>query len=307
MPSLNNSAKFAFFYMLLFVTLIFVALSVGMIVFHIIDAADQSVLKFAISALIISAPIFYFTIWQIFKNLTAGILPKDSAIRHWLTYFILFVASAVMIGWLIGAINSFLGGEFTIKFILKAITAIFISAIIFTFYFYDIKREEVGGKNNKIILAYFYCSLAIVIIVFIAGLFFIESPAETRNRKLDNVILQKFDAVDGEIQNYYTDKNKLPDNFEVLQAGQSYLTDDDLKDSSINTVFDYKISSNNSYQLCAIFRASNKNKNEHDKNMIYDDFKDRWPHEAGYQCLEQRVNKINENNSLSAPLLKRID
>lgn len=302
MPTTNNSAKFAFFYMLSLVALIFMALSVGMIVFQIInknivDAINQysgsyspSALKFAISALIISAPIFYFTIRQIFKNLIAGTLPKDSAIRRWLTYFILLVASVVMIGWLIGTINSFLGGELTTKFILKAITAILISAVIFTFYFYDIKREEVGGKNDKIILAYFYGSLAIIIIAFAASLFFVESPTETRNRRLDNAILDRFERLDGVIQAYYQDKDALPNDLDILLADYSYLTNDDLNDPTNNTAFDYKISSSNSYQLCASFRTSNKDKNIEDNNY----YQERWPHEAGYQCLKQTAKNINE-------------
>ncbi|MEK7557588.1 MAG: DUF5671 domain-containing protein [Patescibacteria group bacterium] len=296
----NNSAKFAFFYALSLVALVFMATSVGMIIFqiinkNIIDVIDQyssnyspTDLKLAISALIISAPIFYFTIWQIFKNLITGALSKDSAIRRWLTYFILLIVSIVMIGWFIGAINNFLGGEITVKFILKAITAILISAIIFTFYFYDIKREDVDKKNNKIILTYFYCSLIIIVAVFIASLFFVESPAKTRNRKLDNAILQRFDRIDSEIQSYYIDKKKLPDNFKVLLAGQSYLNSDDLKDPATNVAFDYKVSGGGSYQLCANFRLSNKDKNIQDEGMN-DNFKERWSHEIGYQCLNQKI------------------
>ncbi|MEK7167302.1 MAG: DUF5671 domain-containing protein [Patescibacteria group bacterium] len=295
--------------MLSLVALVFMSLSTGMIIFQIInknivDAINQydgnyspDALKFAISALIISTPIFYFTIWRIFKNLISGALQKDSAVRRWLIYFILFVASVVVIGWLIGVFNNFLQGELTIKFILKAITAIFISSAIFTFYLYDIKREEVN-KNNKVILSYFYCSLTIVIIVFTASLFFVESPTETRNRKLDNAILGKFDKLDSAIQNYYIDKNKLPDNLdEIAQIDSGYLTDNnDLKDPTTNAMFDYKIFSNSGYELCANFRTSNKN------DAIIEDYnnsyKERWPHESGYQCLKQRINLLNNSGVL---------
>lgn len=312
-PTVKNSAKFAFFYLLSLVALVFLAMSVGMIIFqiinkNIIDIINQysgnyspDALKLAISALIISAPIFYFITWQIFKNLVEGTLSKDSAIRRWLTYFILLIVSIVMIGWFIGAINSFLGGELTIKFILKAITAILISAIIFSFYFYDIKREDVC-KKNKIILAYFYCSLAIVIVAFIASLFFVESPTITRNRKLDNAILQRFDKLDGEIRGYYANKSKLPDNLEILLAERSYLINEDLEDPSTKVVFDYKISGDKSYQLCANFRMSNKDKNIQDENMGYDEYKVKWSHEAGDQCLKQIIVKDIDNSVEIPPL-----
>ncbi|MEK9130219.1 MAG: DUF5671 domain-containing protein [Patescibacteria group bacterium] len=307
----NNSAKFAFFYMLSLVALVFMSLSTGMIIFQIInkniaDAINQydgnyspDALKFAISALIISAPIFYFTIWRIFKNLISGILSKDSAVRRWLTYFILFVASVVVIGWLIGVFYNFLQGELTIKFILKAITTIFISSAIFSFYLYDIKREAVN-KNNKVILSYFYCSLGIIIIVFVASLFFVESPTETRNRRLDDVILEKFDKLDTAIQHYYVDKNKLPDNFKEIMQAENNLTNDDLKDSVANTMFDYKIFSNTSYELCANFRVSNKNSATLEDE--YNNYKERWPHESGYQCLKQRVSLLNKIDVMTTPI-----
>ena len=299
---INNAAKFAFFYLLSLVALIALAMSSGMVIFqiinkNIIDVINQfssnyspSALKYAISALVISAPIYYLTMRQIFKNLATGALTKDSGVRRWLTYFILLVTSVVMISWLIATLNSFLGGELTTKFILKAMTAILIAATIFTFYFYEIKREEVQGKTDKIILAYCYGSLAIVLIVFVASLFFMESPTETRNRKLDNAILDKFERLDGAIQTYYQDKGVLPDDLVALLADYSYLTNDDLKDPAINMAFDYKIISQNNYQLCSNFRMSNKDKNI-EENTYY---QERWPHDAGYQCLKQTARTVSE-------------
>ncbi len=303
----NNSAKFAFFYMLSLVALIFMALSAGMIVFqiinkNIIDVLEQfrghyspDQLKFAISALIISAPIFYFTSRQIYKNLFSGALGKDSGVRKWLTYFVLFVSSVVMIGWLIATVNSFLDGELTTKFILKAITAISIAASIFTFYLYDIKREEVVEKKDKVIQMYFYGSLAVVIAVFVASLFFVESPAETRNRKLDQRILENFNDIDRAVNDYYYDEKKLPENLDELVSEFNYLTNKDIEDPLSKKKYEYKITSDKKYELCAVFRVSNKGEDE----IRYNFYKDRWPHDAGYQCI---IQKVREKNKVIEPL-----
>ncbi len=293
----NNAAKFAFFYMLSLVALVFMALSTGMIIFQIINkniidllqqysgsySPDQ--LKFAISALIISTPIFYITMRQIHKNLFSGALHRDSGIRKWLTYFILLVSSVVMLGWLIATINSFLNGELTTKFILKSITAIGIAVAVFTFYFYDIRRDEVAGKKDKLIRIYLYGSLAVVIAVFIASLFFVESPTETRNRKFDANILNKFDQIDSEINSYYMDKQALPTDLAALKSEFPYIMDSDLQDPATNKAFDYKTLEDNKYELCATFRTSNLA--NQDSQDVYR--KDRWPHDSGYQCLTQKV------------------
>lgn len=305
METKNSAAKFAFFYMLSLVALIFMALSAGMIIFQIINknisdilnlyqgSFSSSQLKFAISALIISVPIFYVTSWQIRKNLLSGVLDEDSGIRKWLTYSILFVSSVVMLGWLVGTINSFLDGELTTKFILKSITAIFIAAAIFTFYFYDIRREEVK-KKNRVIQIYFYASLVLVIAVFVASLFIVESPSQTRNRKFDNFILDNFNNLDAAVTSYYQEFKKLPEGLNELKIEYNYLGEDSIKDPATKIEFEYRVVNKNTYELCANFRASNKE----ETNSEYSYYKDKWPHEAGYQCLEQ---KVHDNGNPKAP------
>ena len=295
----NNTAKFAFYYMLSLIALIFTALAAGMIVFQIINknivdviiqrASDFSPdqLKFAISALIISAPIFYVATWQIYKNLFSGAFSRDANVRKWLTYFVLLVSSVVMLGWLIAIVNNFLDGELTIKFILKAATAIGIAAAIFTFYYYDIKRDKVAGKKDKIIQFYFYASLAAVVIVFIAGLFIMESPQKTRDRKIDNAVLENFEDINRAIGTYYSDNEKLPDGLEKIKTEFSYISDEDLENSATGEKYAYQIKGANIYELCATFRTSNKD----DTGGYENYYDDRWPHDAGYQCLSQRVSK----------------
>jgi uncharacterized membrane-anchored protein len=88
---------------------------------------------------------------KIYFNLKTGELKKDSDVRRWLTYFILFISSVVVIGSLIRILNNFLDGALTINFVLKALTVLSIAALIFGFYFYDIKRKEFEtNKANKI-------------------------------------------------------------------------------------------------------------------------------------------------------------
>jgi type II secretory pathway pseudopilin PulG len=305
----GNTAKFAFFYMLSLVALIFMALSTGMIIFQIINknipdilniyqgAFSSAQLKFAISALIISAPIFYICMRQIYSNLKSGELEKDSGIRKWLTYFILFVSSVVMIGWLITTVNTFLDGDLTIKFILKALTALLISAAVFSFYFYDIKRADVQA-GNKIIRIYFYSSLIIILVAFVASLFAVESPTQTRARKYDNLILNNFNNIDSAINSYYREYGKIPKGLDELKSEYSYIGDNSVKDPEKKSEFGYRVVDENAYELCAEFKISNKNDDSADDSY----YKDRWLHEAGYQCLQQ---KVHDEDGSKTPVMLR--
>jgi hypothetical protein len=102
----KHIAKYTFYYLLSLVALIFVGISVGMIAFSIIDLNVfdplsypsygnniDSALKFAISAIFIAAPIYYFTLSLIARGLKKEEIERSSSIKRWLTYFIILVSS----------------------------------------------------------------------------------------------------------------------------------------------------------------------------------------------------------------------
>jgi len=305
----QQNAKFAFFYLLSLVALVFTAVSTGMIIFQIINKtiADdlslapggftQDALRFAISAIIIAAPIFFVMMRLINKNLLSGNLEKESGIRKWLTYFILLVSAVVMIGWFIATVGSFLNGELTTKFILKSLTSILISALIFSYYLYDIKREDVS-KNNDIIRIYFYGSIAIAAIALVAAFFFIDSPLKVRDQKFDQAIVNKFSQIDNAINAYYGENKKLPADLNALVNGGStyYILLSDITDPATGKVLDYNVKGKDAYELCATFKTENKTQ-ANDKSYYVDT---RWLHDAGYQCLKQRVALLD--NTKSAPV-----
>lgn len=295
------NAKLAFFYMLSLVGLVFMAIASGSIIFDIINKTIADVngyfgdsgLKFGISALIIATPIYYILMWQINKQLRSGQLPKDSGVRRWLTYFILFVTSVVVIGWLIGIINSFLNGDLTTKFILKAITVLVISAIIFTYYLYDIKRDNFA--KNKVVGWYGYGSLVLVVAIFVCAFFFVESPTEARNRVHDQNVIQSFNSIDSAVNSYYIDNEKLPVDLQVLIAEQKYyLTAVDIKNSLNDQVYIYSVVNDKTYKLCADFKSSTFDQdNNSEFRYMYDK---RWSHDVGYQCIEQEVAEKAPNS-----------
>lgn len=296
----NHSAKFAFLYMLSLVALVLTSLSVGMVIFQIInkyipdmigrfgESFSSGQLRFAIAALIVAAPIFFLTSQQIYKNLFKGVLAKDSGVRKWLTYFILLVSSVIILGWFIGLINNYLEGELTIKFILKTFTAMGISAIAFTFYLYDIQRNNIVGRKDNIIRTYFYGALIIIIATFVSALLIVESPQQARDHKLDNAILEDFNIIADGLNNYYDKNQKLPATLEELESEVLFVTEENFKDLETNQVYEYKVIGDGEYQLCAIFRTSNV-----DGQDVNDRFYPRggWPHEAGKQCIGQNIDK----------------
>ena len=295
----NHSAKFAFLYMLSLVALVLTSLSTGMVIFQIInkyisdpigrfgESFSSDALRFAIATLIVAVPLFFLTSRQIYKDLFKGVLAKDSGVRKWLTYFILLVSSVIILGWFIGLINNYLGGELTIKFVLKAITAMGISIIVFTFYLHDIRRDKVVGQKDNVIKMYFYGSLIIIIAVFASALLIVESPQQARDRKLDNAVLEDFNTISNGLNNYYSENQKLPATLEELKSEVLFVAEENLKDPETGQAYKYEVIGDKKYQLCAIFRTSNVD-NQDVSNRFYNE---KWPHKAGTQCIDQNIEK----------------
>lgn len=307
----HHNAKFAFFYMLSLVALVFTAISTGMIIFQIINKTmsdlvnsgmySSGALKFAISAIIIAAPIYYITMWRINKSLRLGQMNPQSGIRRWLTYLILFVVSVVVIGWLIATVNSFLDGQMTWKFILKFLTVLAISAIIFTYYLYDIKRGQTNGQD-KVICVYLYATILVVLSSFVAALFFVESPKAAGQRRHDEAIVDSFNNISAAVNQYYVLNQKLPANLQELvdqAAGGKYyyLTPDSLMDQVTKEPYVYEIVNGSDYRLCATFLSSTKDTTNNDLDSRYR-FDGRWTHEAGYQCLDQTAVDFNKGDGV---------
>ncbi|MCX6792796.1 MAG: DUF5671 domain-containing protein [Candidatus Falkowbacteria bacterium] len=305
----NNNAKYAFLYMFSLVALLFVALGTGQVIFQAInkfitDVAlpynsdfNSDLLKMAISALIISIPVYYLVMRYLSKSLVKGELDKESAIRRWLIYFILFVSSVVMIIWLITVISSFLNGELTTKSILKAVTAMLISGIIFAYYFYDVKRDEIKAKD-VVVRIFLIATLVLTIGSLIGSFFFVETPNQARARKHDEQVLSQFTELDGAFNTYYTKYNKLPDNLAAGLSETPYLSADKYKDPSSNKPYEYKKTGNDSYELCADFQTDNKDV----KDQATYVYADRWPHGTGYQCIKQKALNFDKQGNGTVPI-----
>jgi len=297
-PRPFNVAKFVFFYLTHLVSLVFMAISFGTIVFQAINKFikdpvnlysafyQEEALRFGIAAILVFSPVYYVVTHFIHKALFKGEVKRDSGIRRWLTYLILFVSFLVFAGYLIGFIISFLSGELTLKFLLKVVTVLVIAATVFSFYLYDIMRKETEGQKDKVIKIYFYATLAAVVIAFVGAFFVAGNPATTRAKKLDEDIVMKFYNIDNCVDQYYREKKVMPQNLEEIQAQCSYLLEDSLKDKVTGKAFEYKLKEGRVYELCAQFRTSNKS--EEPKPYAGPEMKSDT-HDSGWQCLERKV------------------
>jgi hypothetical protein len=154
-PKPYVSARDAFVYLILFMTLYISAYNLGRLVFHLIDmafpdpaAASLSsqyasyAIRRSIASLVVAFPIFLFVSWSVSRAIRLNPSRRSSPVRRWLTYLTLFVAASVLIGDLIVLLSGVLGGDLTIRFVLKVLTVGVIAGMALGYYLWDLRSED---------------------------------------------------------------------------------------------------------------------------------------------------------------------
>lgn len=157
-PRASLSAREAFAYLVLFSTLYFFAWNLGNLLFQLIeyllpDPADadwqrlrlDGGIRWAISALVIAFPVFAFVARRVSLDVARHPIKRLSPVRRWLTYLTLFVAAIVLIGDLTALVYNLLGGDLSLRFVLKVAVVAAIAGTVFGYYLWDLRQEEVDA------------------------------------------------------------------------------------------------------------------------------------------------------------------
>jgi len=156
------SAREAFLYLVLFGTLYASAYSLGSLLFDFINRAfpdpaarpfegyDEYVrqsIRWSVSTLIVAFPVFLYTSWLTGRAISVDPIKRASKVRRWLTYLTLFVAASALLGDFTTLVYNLLGGELTVRFVLKVITVALIAGTAFTYYLRDLRLDEAERKG----------------------------------------------------------------------------------------------------------------------------------------------------------------
>jgi uncharacterized protein DUF5671 len=153
-PQPSLSAREAFTYLLLFTSLYIVAFNLGRLLFDLINQAfpDPAVsrrdifvresMRWSVASLIVALPVFLYMSRVSARSMHRDSTKRLSPVRRWLTYVTLFVAACVLIGDSVSLVYNFLGGEITVRFVLKSLTVAIIAGTAFWYYLSDLRADE---------------------------------------------------------------------------------------------------------------------------------------------------------------------
>ena len=295
-PAVSTRPREAFLHVVLFMALFVSAFNLGAVLFALIDLAlpdpaglppvvIREMLRFSVSALVVASPVFAFVTQVIRRGVEAQPSARASRIRQQLTYFTLFVASCVLVGAVTAIFYSFLGGELTARFVLKALTVTAIAGGAFGYYLRDLRAAERAPREARAPRRRDPLTVAAAVAVaaaVVAGLVALGSPAGQRRERLDARRAQDLDAISQAIDRYEATHERLPVSLDELRSASDTLVP--IVDPVTRETYGYQAGEDAAYELCAVFALATV-----DRELRGGPPFSR--HESGRHCFQLRAER----------------
>jgi hypothetical protein len=304
----KTSAKDFFLHLGAMVALYAVAISFVNMLFTVINKALPAIDQYSygyygsynpynislpVATLIIVFPIFILLSWLLSKSYTIDPSRKEIWVRRWLVYITLFVAGIIFVGELVTVLYKFLSGEdFTAAFLLKALTVLAVTGLVFGYYLQEI-RDRVGGKSRKV---WAIASTVIVVAAIILGFSVIGSPRTQRLKRYDSQKVQDLQNIQWQVISHWQKTGRIPASIsELSDALSGYQTP---LDPQTKQPYEYHATGAQSFQLCADFNRKpsimNSSNGSIARPAMPRDIKgtpDFWDHGIGRQCFDREIDE----------------
>ena len=254
-------------------------------------SAAMSGIHYAVAALLIGFPLYAGALFIWFRTFREDEGRAESRLSQWLTYIVLLAASVTLVGDLIAVVFTFLQGEITWRFFLKALTVFGIAGLIFGFYFLERKKIQYHQDIPRKTFQVFGWSVAgIVSIGILLGFFVGGSPETARKQGFDARRANDLSTLAGCVQGYAGDFGALPDSIDVLRRSSDYAyCASFVQDPETGKVYEYRVLASSrmegesrvgEFELCADFSLASPGSRE----MAYPESSFWSEHGAGRSC-----------------------
>ena len=183
--------------------------------------ASQSDVRFAIASLVVMFPIYVGLSWYTASDIKKFLYKQDIPVRKIMIYCTLFVTVLTLIGTLVSVIYTYLGGEISVRFGLKAVSVFVVALALFGYYYYSLRRDY--SKETYIPTLITLLATVFVLSVAIWSVSVISTPSEMRANKIDSTRLSDISRIQQEVFNRVQMTDKLPVSLSELDnAFQGY-------------------------------------------------------------------------------------
>ncbi len=245
----------------------------------------------AMAALIVLVPTTLVLLRIIRKSIEADAGKASVWVRRWAIGLTLFIATVTALIDLITLINTFLGGELSIRFGLKVAIVLLVALGVFLHFLADFKGYWLANSKKATMVAIAVALLTVVTIA--AGFFIIGTPTSVRQLRNDEQKVSDLQGIQYQITNYYQQKETLPASLGDLNdslSGYSVPVDPET-----GAAYTYRVDAPLSFSLCATFHKETPDTagrgSYSSREMIYlGGIDDNWTHQAGETCYSRTID-----------------
>jgi hypothetical protein len=297
-----GGAREAFLHLVMFAALYTAVISAISLVFSLINAAlpdaaatlyagpspeqRRMEIRWGIAALVVSFPPLIWLARLLLQESRRAPDRVRSPIRRWLTYLTLFVAAIAVGVDVMTLVYQLLGGDITLRFLLKVATVLILAGGAFAYYFASLRLPPEALHRTPLHRVFGWGAAACAGAIVVAGLVAVGTPMEEREAQIDARRLEDLRAIhDAVMRISFGDGWKdpavpvaqvrpLPPTLGAV-ARDAVAVRPRLTDPETDTLYAYQIAGPTTFRLCAAFKTTR------------DGAKDpEWNHPAGLHCYE---------------------
>lgn len=244
-------------------------------------------IRFAMASLIVLVPVTIGLLRALRRDIEANPAKQDLWIRRWILVLTVFVAGAAVVGDLITLINYFLGGDITMRFVLKVLVLLLVAGGVFLHFLADLRGYWTANPSYARMVG--YGAGVVVLLSIIAGFFIMGSPTQVRLYRFDSQKVSDLQNIQWQIVNYWQQKQALPNNLADLNDPISDW--DEPKDPQTEQAYRYEKTGDLTFKLCATFNADSKEAQyERMPSSAIGAIEGNWDHGAGEVCFDRTID-----------------
>lgn len=256
-----------------------------------IDNARNAI-HYSMAALIVGFPLYVLAIRTWFRRFREEEGKVESNLTKWITYLVLLVASVVVLGDAITVLYTFLQGEISVRFFLKALTILIIAGV--TFWFYYLERKKIQYRKDiprRTFIQIGWGVFILGVLGIVLGFITAGTPGTERARTFDTQRASDLSSLSRCVTQYAKTYRRLPERLNDLkvQSNLSYCAT--LYDPETGSEYEYSVVAplvatgsgtlSGSFELCGTFTLSTTNLQDVSK----------WgKHPAGEHCEVEEVS-----------------
>jgi hypothetical protein len=248
-------------------------------------------MRFAMASLIVLVPVAVVLLRFIRNDIVRDAMKSELWVRRWALVLTVFLAGATVVGDLIALVNGFLGGDLTMRFVLKVLVVLFVAGGAFLHFLADLRGywNANPAKAKQVGIA----AGVLVLVAIVSGFFIMGTPGEVRLMRFDSQKVSDLQNIQWQVVNFWQQKETLPADLEELNDPLSGFVVP--VDPQSGESYGYERTSQSSFRLCAVFNAEDRFARpvpERPVSAIPNAVKtgETWEHGVGEVCFDRTID-----------------